>query len=98
MNDDFKYQILLSYYKELLTSKQKNVVEYYYEQNLSIIEISKMLDTSKEAVFDLIKRVKKKLETYELKLKLHQKSMKIEKILQDNNVDEKIIDEIIEII
>ncbi len=98
MNLDFKYQILLSYYKELLTSKQKQILEMYYEQNLTIVEISKNLNTTKEAVFDLIKRVKKKLDTYEEKLQLYKKSNKIEEILNNNNINQDIINIIIELI
>lgn len=98
MNREFRYQILFSYYKELLTDKQINYLVMYYDNNLSLIEIANIENKSKESVFDLIKRVKEKLDKYEDKLLLYEKTILIEEILKKENVDEKIIKKIVNII
>lgn len=98
MNETFKYQILFSYYKELLTTKQQRYLEHYYESNLSFTEIADLEKSSKEAVYDLIKRVNKKLDSIENRLKLYEKSIKIEKILIKEKIDIEIIEKIMEII
>lgn len=98
INDSFYYGILFAYYKELLTEKQKEYLTLYYEQNFTINEIAIEYQVSKESVFDLIKRVNNKLKVYEEKLALYEKSLEIEKLLQDLNLSEEIIERITEII
>ena len=79
---------LLNVYKELLTIKQQEVMEMYFFYDLSLAEIAENSNTTRSAVFDLIKRTSKMLETYETKLNLLEKKDKILKLLE--NVDESI--------
>ncbi|MFU0823906.1 putative DNA-binding protein [Clostridium sp.] len=80
MEDRIRISILMDYYKELLTDKQKDIMELYYNQDLSLSEISELTDTSRQAIHDLIKRCNKLLMDYECKLKLVEKSTKLRKI------------------
>lgn len=96
LKDNFYYANLYAYYKELLTQKQSQYLSMYYEEDFSIVEIAQHFQVSKESVFDLIKRVNKKLEVYEQNLNLHKKSLEIEKILKINKVNENIINQIME--
>ncbi|MBF0780256.1 MULTISPECIES: putative DNA-binding protein [unclassified Granulicatella] len=61
---------LYDFYGNLLTDKQKDYLELYYEQDLSLTEISQELAVSRQAVYDNIKRSEAILLTYEKTLQL----------------------------
>lgn len=65
--------LLIDMYGELLTEKQQNYLAMYYEEDLSLSEIAEILDVSRNAVHDQIKRSLIALEGYEKKLGLIQK-------------------------
>ena len=67
--------ILYDYYGELLTDKQRDIMEWYYNDDLSLAEIAEVNKTSRQAIHDLIKRCYKQLLSYESKLNLLQKSI-----------------------
>lgn len=82
MEDRVEISILMDFYKPLLTEKQRNIMELYFDDDLSLAEIAELTSTSRQAIHDLIKRCYKQLLSYESKLNLLQKSM---------NREEKII-------
>ena len=90
---------LFDLYKELLTEKQKSIMEKYYSYNLSLKEISDELKISRAAVLDTIEHSIKKLNDYENKLRLHEKNQKlvadIEKSSLKEEEKEKLIDEVL---
>ncbi len=59
---------LYDFYGNLLTDKQKNIVELYYHQDLSLSEIADLTGVSRQAIHDLLKRVHVTMEDYEEKL------------------------------
>ena len=83
---------LYDYYGELLTDKQKNYFESYYFNNLSLAEIAENCNTSRNAIHKIIKSMVEKLEYYEDKLKLYEKSIELTKIIDtlDKDTKEKI--------
>ena len=87
---------LYDYYGELLTDKQKEYFEYYYMENLSLSEISENYNVSRNAVHKQIKDAENKLLFYESKLKLSEKSKRIEELL--NGVDKKIKEKILDLV
>ena len=91
-----KLTILYDYYGLLLTDKQQLYFEDYYFNNLSLQEIADNNQISKNAVHKALKEIISKLEYYEDKLKLYEKSKKINKLIE--NIDEKIKEEIKELI
>lgn len=60
--------MLYDFYGELLTPRQKEVLQYYYEENYSLSEIAEELGVSRQAVHDTIHKAEKSLANYEQKL------------------------------
>lgn len=94
--NEFNYiNELFDLYKNLLTDKQRDIMEKYFSYNLSLKELSDELKISRSAVLDTIDHSIIKLKQYEEKLKLHDKYRKIVKLLDETNVSEKDKEEII---
>jgi len=74
--------ILLDFYGALLTPKQRNLLELYYEQDLSLGEIADLEGTSRQAVHDVLRRAEKTLFDYEDKLALAAKFNHQRELLQ----------------
>lgn len=70
---------LLDLYGSLLTSKQLDIMLDYYDENLSLSEISENRNISRTAVSDFLKKSRNKLEEYESKLHLYEILKKLEK-------------------
>ena len=70
MKDVARRAYLLDFYGPLLTDKQREAYEWYYQQDLSLGEISEVANVSRNAVFDLVSRTDEKLERYEKALGL----------------------------
>lgn len=80
---------LYDFYGELLTDKQKQVIEYYYLEDYSLSEISDLLEISRSAILDNLKRSEKLLHSYEDKLKLNEKfhkRLEIYKLMDSNDL------------
>ena len=78
---NIKLTILYDYYGCLLTDKQQLYFEEYYFNNLSLQEISENYNISRNAVYNSLKEIEKKLYYYEKKLCLYEKGKLIEKII-----------------
>ncbi|AFT81355.1 DNA-binding protein [Leuconostoc carnosum] len=61
---------LFGFYGELLTTKQRDYLQYYFEDDYSIVEIAEVETISRQAVSDNIKRAIEQLEKYEYVLHL----------------------------
>lgn len=70
-----RVNLLMDCYEELLTDKQRNYLELYYQDDLSLSEIALELDVSRNAVYDNLKKAVSLLEKYEEKLHLLEKHM-----------------------
>lgn len=73
MEKNLKYSTLLSIYGGLLTEKQLETMEYYYDEDLSLGEIAENTGISRQGVRDFIKRAEELLDMYEEKLGLNEK-------------------------
>ena len=74
---------LYDYYGSLLTDKQQEYFEDYYFNNLTLSEISENYDVSRSAIQKALKDIESKLEMYENKLELLNKTNKITSILEN---------------
>lgn len=63
-----KYISLLDYYGSLLTDKQRNAMELYYYDDLSLSEIAEHTLTTRQGVYDNIRRAEHYLNELEEKL------------------------------
>lgn len=70
MSKDLSVSVLLDFYSELLTQKQRDTMDLYYNSDYSLAEIAQHLDISRQGVRDFIKRGEKQLYEFEDKLKL----------------------------
>lgn len=68
MAKELKFVILLDCYGDLLTDHQRNVMELYYCEDLSLAEIGTPMGITRQAVLSLIKRTESILLNYEEKL------------------------------
>ncbi len=82
MSKNFEVATLLDYYGMLLTDKQREAVEYYYNDDLSLGEIAENLEISRQGVRDSIKRAEAILFEAEEKLCLLKNSRKLEEGLK----------------
>ena len=78
---------LFDTYKELLTEKQQEYFILYYYEDLSLKEIADFKNVTRNAVFDQIKKVINILEEYEEKLKVFNKSVKLEEFATKLDAD-----------
>ncbi len=78
--------VLYDLYSGLLTEKQQNVFDLYYQCDLSLGEIAAEQNISRTAVHDLIKRTEHLLENYEAKLHLAQRELERRELLEKLSV------------
>ena len=71
MEKDYKISLLLDFYGELLSEKQRTAVECYYNADCSLAEIAQEMNITRQAVRDIIKRTEGALLDMEKKLGLY---------------------------
>ena len=82
---------LFDIYENLFTEHQVQIFQSYYQDDLSLKEIAEDFNISRNAVHDLLKRVEVMLEDYEAKLHLLDKINEIEKIVENQEIRDKIM-------
>lgn len=91
MEERVYLSMLLEAYGGLLTDKQRDIMKLYYDDDLSLSEISELTSTTRQAIHDIIKRCHKILVHYEDNLKLIDKYNKNELIKNDINSKLKLL-------
>lgn len=82
MEKKVEVSMLLQIYGELLTEKQYRVIDYYYNEDLSLSELQENEEITRQGVRDIIKKGEKKLFEYEEKLLFMKKTINQEKLVQ----------------
>lgn len=70
MAKNLSVSVLMDFYGGLLTERQKEAMELYYNQDFSLAEIAEHMDISRQGVRDFVKRGEKQLEEFENELGL----------------------------
>ncbi len=87
MEEKVKISMLCEFYGTLLTKKQYEFINDYYNNDLSLSEIAENNEITRQAVRDIIKKGEKKLFEYEEKLMFMKRTLnqekKIEKALSE---------------
>ena len=86
--------LMYDFYAGLLTPRQKEIFSMHYMEDMSMTEIAKAVETSPQAVLDMLKRTKKKLTKCEDQLGLVKKYLlqrkivaEVKKLLGDSDKD-----------
>lgn len=82
MEKNVTVSILLDIYGKVLTEKQQDILDLYYNENLSLAEIAEEVGITRQAVHDCIMKGEKKLFNLEEKLEIMKKAENQEKQLQ----------------
>ena len=87
MEEKVILSMLIQTYGKLLTEKQYQIMDDYYDNDLSLSEIAQNHNITRQAVRDIIKKGEKKLFEYEEKLLFMKRTLntekKIEKVLSE---------------
>lgn len=81
MSKNFEISVLLDLYGKLLTEKQYDMLDLYYNDDFSLAEIAEHYDISRQGVYDSIKRGEELLINYEKVLRLSENQQKYQDIL-----------------
>ena len=73
MEKNLEFSRLLDFYGDMLTQKQRDSIEYYYNEDLSLSEISQNLGITRQGVRDAVKRAEALLYDMEARLGLARK-------------------------
>ena len=77
---------LYDLYSKLLTDKERLVFEDYYQNDLSLSEISENESVTRNAIHKTLKNVENKLIDYEEKLGLYDKKNQLLKAIENNDI------------
>ena len=101
---DLRISYLLDFYGSVLTSRKKEVLDMYYNEDLSLAEIADQIGISRQGVRDLIKKGEEELLFLEKNLGLAKKmnalsvhSENMLRLLDGASVPEELKAEILEI-
>ena len=67
---DMKYSLLLDFYGDILSERKREIIELYYNEDLSLAEVSEITGISRQGVRDSVKKTESELMQLEEKLGL----------------------------
>ncbi len=76
---DLRIAYLLDFYGDVLTERKKEVLDMYYNEDLSLAEIAEQIGISRQGVRDLIKKAEEELLFLEDKLGLAKRMSALKK-------------------
>ena len=101
---DLRIAYLLDFYGDVLTERKKEVLDMYYNEDLSLAEIAEQIGISRQGVRDLIKKAEDELLFLEEKLGLAKRMSALKKhsdnmlsIVESTSLPDSLVVEIEEI-
>ena len=94
MKDLHKISLLIDAYGSLLTNKKLEYIKMHYFEDLSLSEIAKINNVTKNAIYDSIKITLLEWENYEVKLKIifkMKQRFKLYDLIKDDEIKKKLI-------
>ena len=96
---DLEIGFLLDFYGEVLSERKRTVLDYYYNDDLSLAEIAEEIGISRQGVRELIKKAEEELRFFEEKLGLAERfrntqasAERLLKLLASAEIDERVQD------
>lgn len=94
-----RMNLLYDFYGQLLTKKQRTFFDLYYQDDLSLGEIAAQHDVTRQAVYDILKRSERALESFESKLKLVERFLRGQQLMRQVEKDlAALADDIVELV
>ena len=84
MEEKLKNNLLLDFYGNMLTEKQRQIMSLYIEEDASLSEIASEFNTSRQAVYDAVKSSENILKTFEEKMKCVERFLSNRAIIVDS--------------
>ena len=83
MDDTLLRTLLFDFYGDLLTDKQREYYDLHYNSDLSLFEIAEMNGTSRQAVWDIVRRSEQTLRDIETKTGLVARALRRRETLEE---------------
>ena len=80
MAKNMEISLLFDFYGDMLTEKQRDVVELYYNDDLSLSEIAENFGITRQGVRDIIKRAEQRLNLLEAECRYCERFSKLKKL------------------
>lgn len=86
---DLEFIELYEVYKELFTANQRRLLDGYYDYDLTLSELAEESGTTRQSVYDAVRKAKVTLNEYESKLGLLKLKKKLEEFSETLPEDKK---------
>ena len=94
---DLNIGFLLDFYGDVLSERKRTVLDYYYNDDLSLAEVAQEIGISRQGVRELIKKAEEELRFYEEKLglaarfgRVQECAAHLQRLLTDIGVNEEV--------
>ena len=79
---DMKFPLLLDTYGSLLSDRKREILDYYYNEDYSLSEISELTGISRQGVRDSIKKSEEEIYALESRLRIAEKNKVLSELLR----------------
>lgn len=86
MDKNVAMALLMDFYGELLTPRQRDALHMHYEEDMSLAEIAEGLSITRQGVHDALKRGEAALEDYEQRLGLVSRYRKVQRMVEQTRL------------